>query len=73
MQTILIAKTNSRSVLGSLNEYERMLRCRYECEPHAGPANLLIPSFWLSDTVTSALPEISPRLAAIRLLSARNE
>jgi hypothetical protein len=73
MQTISIAKTNSRSVLGSLNEYEWMLRCRCESEPHTGPADLLTLSFWLSDTVTSALPEISPRSAAIRLLSAQNE
>jgi hypothetical protein len=72
MQTISIAKTNSRSVLGSLNEYEWMLRCRYESEPHAGPADLVRLSFWFSDTVTSALPEISPRLAAIRLLSVQN-
>ena len=70
MQMISIAKTNSRSVLGSLNEYEWMLRCRYESEPYTSPADNLMLSFWLSDTVTSALPEISPRVAAIRLLSA---
>jgi hypothetical protein len=73
MQTISIAKTNSRSVLGSLNEYEWMLRCRWESEPHAGPADLRMLSFWLSDTVTSALPDLSPGVAAMRLLSGQTE
>jgi hypothetical protein len=73
MRTISIAKTNSRSVLGSLNEYEWMLRCRCESELHAGPADLLMLSLWLSDTVTSALPDLSPGVAAMRLLSGQNE
>jgi hypothetical protein len=73
MRTISIAKTNSRSVLGSLNEYEWMLRCRCESELHAGPADLRMLSFWLSDTVTSALPDLSPGVAAMRLLSGQHE
>jgi hypothetical protein len=30
-------------------------------------------SFWLSDTVTSALPDLSPGVAAMRLLSGQTE
>jgi hypothetical protein len=72
MQTISIAKTSSRSVLGSVNEYELMLGCMRDFEPNIGSMNLLNLSLKLSDSPTSTVPEFSPKLAAIRLLSAQD-
>jgi hypothetical protein len=72
MQTISIAKTSSRSVLGSMNEYELMLGYMRDFEPNIGSMDLLNLSLKLSDSPTSTVPEIFPKLAASRLLSARD-
>ena len=73
MQTISIAKTISRSVLGLLNEYDWLLQAMHYVDPEIQTLNFAVLSSRLCNAVTAIPPEDSPRSAAIRLLSAQNE
>ena len=73
MQTILIAKTNSRSVLGLLNEYDWLLQAMHYVDSEIQTLDPAVLSNRMCNAVTAIPPEESPRSAAIRLLSAQNE
>ena len=70
MGTIAIAKTCSRSVLGTIKEFSWMLQLRHEAEPVTPELDPFRLGVELSGTVCMPLEDTSPRDAALRLLSA---
>jgi hypothetical protein len=73
MQTISIAKTNSRSVLRLLKEYDWLLQAMHYVDSEIQTLDPAVLSNRMCNAVTAIPPEESPRSAAIRLLSAQNE
>ena len=72
MGTIAVAKTCSRSVLGTIKEFSWMLQLRHEAEPVTPELDPLLLGVELSGTVCMPLEDTFPRDAALRLLSASN-
>ncbi|MCL5291466.1 MAG: hypothetical protein M1548_02925 [Actinobacteria bacterium] len=62
----VIAATNNRSLLGTLNEFAFMMRFRLEDNPNA---NLVDIALWLSDTIVGPLGLEAPGEATKRLLA----
>ena len=65
MRTTIIAPTNSRSVLGTINEFSLMLRHRLHDEPDA---DLIEVAAWLSETPIPALGDFFPDAKTRELL-----
>jgi hypothetical protein len=66
MATAAFGRTNSRRVVGSMNDFVRLL------EPHLGhPTSLLDLSLRLADTPCSPLQMESPRGATLKLFSTK--
>lgn len=66
MRDYAVAPTNSRSVLGTLNEFAFMLQDRLHEEPDA---DLVAVAAWLSETPITALGDFFPDLQTRALLS----
>ncbi len=66
MRDNVVAPTNSRSVLGTLNEFAFMLQDRLREEPDA---DLVAVAAWLSETPITALGDFFPDLQTRALLS----
>lgn len=62
----VIAKTNNRSLLGTLSEFAFMIRFRLEDNPDA---NLTDIALWLSDTIVGPLGLEMPGETTKRLLA----
>lgn len=63
MDPIQIAKTDSRSVLRNMKEFKEALKCEHQIG-RFDHSDLIRQSFWMSDTITFAIPEHSPVDAA---------
>lgn len=55
----MLAKTVNRSVLGNLKEFKAALKLEHQIGRFAHK-DLLRQSYWMSDTITFAIPEHSP-------------
>jgi len=69
MSTIEVAKTQNRSIIGSMLEYQWSLKVMHEHGDLGQSGDLLPISVYLSKVVSMVLPETFPREAALRLLS----
>ena len=68
MGTSALGRTASRRVVGSMNDFVRLL------EPHLGhPASLLDLSLRLADTPCGLLQMESPRRATVELFSTKQD
>lgn len=67
MREAVIAVTNDRSILGTMNDFSHMLKWRLECEPDA---DLVEAALWLSATPVGPLGHDRPCDVALRLLEA---
>lgn len=65
MKDAVIAKTNNRSLLGTLNEFTFIIKFRFEDEPVGNPVNVAL---WLSDLLVGPLGLETPGEITKRLL-----
>jgi hypothetical protein len=66
MNQVVLAKTMSKSILGTLNEYRHQLEALMHSD-RVGKDEALKMSLYLSEIVSLALPEVYPRRAAFKL------
>jgi hypothetical protein len=66
MNQVVLAKTMSKSILGTLNEYRHQLEALMQSD-RVGKDEALKMSLYLSEIISLALPEVYPRRAAFKL------